>query len=135
MIANIVTFISPYVLLYKSFRLSPDYAGLNLDIFELILILMLYIIPFIFIITLINTLKLFAKSMKLKKQNEEEEYIVSRKKLLLYKISTILLGITAVNCALGFDRLARYGPFHGYHITMLFSSPYKYHYNNKYPYS
>lgn len=102
MIANIVTFIAPYIILYNTYT-SPLYYTSYYDGTNIITLSITYInfiIIIMYIISFIATLILDQKVSKLKKQEEiynEEKSVSLRKKLLLLEITTILLAITTFN--------------------------------------
>lgn len=98
MLANIVTFIAPYIILWNTYNLPNNYNGNSIISYNITYIIN-FIIKIMYIISLIVTLILDIKVKKTKKIDSEEENISLRKKLLLFKIATILLGITSFNIA------------------------------------
>lgn len=96
MIANIVTFIAPYIILWNTYNLSNNYNGNNIISYN-VLNSINSIIKIMYFISLIVTIILYIKIDKEKKINSEKENINLRKKLLLSRIAIILLGITNFN--------------------------------------
>lgn len=95
MLSNIVTFIAPYIILWNTYNLPNNYNGNSIISYDITFIN--FVVKIMYIISLTVTLILDIKVKKAKKIDSEKENISLRKKLLLSKIATILLGITSFN--------------------------------------
>lgn len=99
MMANIVTFIAPYIILWNTNNLPNNYnesSVISYSSFDIIDFIN-FIIRIMYIISLIVTLILHKKVKTTRRIDNEKENISLRKKLLLSKIAIILLGITSFN--------------------------------------
>ena len=98
MIANIITFATPYIVLWNTYNekiilpYDDTFSIIHNNIFSIID----FIIPIIYVISIIVTITLNIKLKSLIDSNNKKESTSIKKILILSEVSTILLGITTL---------------------------------------